>query len=91
MATDHSLPNDPQPDPIWKIDQVVIATGLSRALIYERMAAGDFPLCLRLSPHRVGWRASQVRAWLNARPLGIESASSPKTKQLQKRTAQAGT
>lgn len=42
-------------------------TGLSRSSIYRLMAAGDFPLPVRLSTHAKAWVESEVDEWINER------------------------
>lgn len=49
------------------IRQVVRLTGLSRATIYRLRVLGDFPQPRRLSSRRVGWRLSDVEAWIESR------------------------
>lgn len=40
---------------------------VSRTTIWAWRRRGDFPAPLRLSPGRMAWRASDVRAWMEAR------------------------
>lgn len=42
-------------------------TGLSRSTIYAMMAEGRFPKPVKLSKRAVGWRESDVVAWLDSR------------------------
>ena len=56
---------------IMRLPQVLAATGLSRTTLWRRVQAGDFPPAIRLGPpgsRAVGWRASEVTAWLADRP-----------------------
>lgn len=52
---------------------VTQATGLSRSVIYAKMDSSspyfdpDFPKPLRLGRRAVGWRASDIAAWLETR------------------------
>nr|WP_242511984.1 AlpA family phage regulatory protein [Rhodobaculum claviforme] len=46
---------------------VEAATGLSRSTIYSLMAAGNFPVPIRLGVRAVGWRRSDVTAWIDSR------------------------
>ncbi|MCQ2040306.1 AlpA family phage regulatory protein [Pseudomonas kunmingensis] len=39
-------------------------TTLSHATLWREIKAGRFPRQVRLSPGRVGWRASDLRQWL---------------------------
>ncbi|MDH0120803.1 MAG: AlpA family phage regulatory protein [Pseudomonas stutzeri] len=45
-------------------EQVLEVTTLSHATLWREIKAGRFPRQVRLSPGRVGWRASELRAWL---------------------------
>ena len=56
-------------DELWSFKTVVAKTGLSRSSIYSYVAQGLFPRQRRLGPRRVGWLASEVRAWIASRPL----------------------
>lgn len=40
---------------------------LSRVSIWSLRRKGDFPAPIKLSPNRVGWRLSDVRAWIASR------------------------
>ncbi|MFM9848930.1 MAG: helix-turn-helix transcriptional regulator [Hyphomicrobiaceae bacterium] len=55
-------------DELWSFKAVVARTGLSRSSIYNYVAQGLFPRQRRLGPRRVGWLASEVRAWIAGRP-----------------------
>lgn len=57
-----------------KIEQQIIRprdisslTGLSPVTIYRLEKAGKFPSRIKLSPGAVGWRRSEIEAWLDAR------------------------
>ena len=39
-------------------------TDLSRTTIYDKVARGEFPKPIKLSPRRIAWRASAISAWL---------------------------
>lgn len=56
-------------DELWSLKAVVAKTGLSRSSIYGYVELGLFPRQRRLGPRRVGWLASEVRAWIASRPL----------------------
>ena len=43
-------------------------TGLSRATIWRRERAGDFPARIRLTGTSVGWRRTDIEEWLATRP-----------------------
>ncbi|WP_043309531.1 AlpA family transcriptional regulator [Pseudomonas sp. ML96] len=46
-------------------EQVLEVTTLSHATLWREIKAGRFPRQVRLSPGRVGWRASEINTWLN--------------------------
>ena len=56
-------------DEFWGIKAVAARTGLSRSSIYSYVDLGLFPRQRRLGPRRVGWLASEVRAWIATRPF----------------------
>lgn len=58
----------PADDELWSLKTVVAKTGLSRSSIYSYVELGLFPRQRRLGPRRVGWLASEVRAWIASRP-----------------------
>lgn len=63
---------DGDPDRIIRVGRVVELVGLSKSEIYRRLREGlDFPVPLDLGGtgrrRRVGWRESEVRAWLRQR------------------------
>lgn len=47
--------------------QVELRTGLSRSAIYAAMAKGEFPKPVRLTAKAVGWRSTDVDAWIESR------------------------
>ena len=49
---------------IIRRDEVSKLTGLARATIYKKVADGSFPAPIRLGARSVGWRLSDVIAWL---------------------------
>ena len=53
-------------DPILRLPQVRRVTGLSTTTIYQLMNDGQFPRPLKLSARSVGWRSSDIEAWLSA-------------------------
>ena len=44
-------------------------TGLSRASIYRLISEGGFPRPVRVSATGVRWRASDIAAWIESRPV----------------------
>ena len=57
---------------ILRIPEVVEITGLSRTTIWRRVRSGDFPAPVRLgslATRSVGWRESEIRKWIESRPV----------------------
>jgi prophage regulatory protein len=52
---------------ILRRPEVERLTSLSRTTLYTWMARGDFPRPVALGARTVGWRESDVEAWLAAR------------------------
>jgi prophage regulatory protein len=52
---------------ILRRKQVEARTGLSRSTLYAYIAAGNFPPPYALGARAVGWRESDVEAWLVSR------------------------
>lgn len=52
---------------LWRLPRVCEVTGLGRATIYRRMDAGTFPQRRDLGGNRVGWRRSEIEAWIAER------------------------
>jgi prophage regulatory protein len=67
--TDSPLPGTLTGACILRRPEVEAATGLSRSAIYAGMKAGTFPPAVSLSPKAVGWRTSDIFAWLEQRPV----------------------
>ncbi|MFC3613757.1 helix-turn-helix transcriptional regulator [Lutimaribacter marinistellae] len=55
------------PDRILRCKDVMALTGLSRSTLYAMMSEGTFPASIKLSKRAVGWRATVVQAWIDAR------------------------
>jgi prophage regulatory protein len=53
---------------LWKLKTVTARTGLFRSTLYNYVKQDLFPRQRRLGRRRVGWRASEVRAWIASRP-----------------------
>ena len=65
------LPDGPKPLPrLLSKQQVVAATGLSRATIDRERRAGRFPPPIPLSPRRVGWSVDDIENWIADKRLG---------------------
>lgn len=49
---------------MMRLDEVLTLTGLSRATLYRKIAAGTFPSQHKLNERCCGWRAGEVDIWL---------------------------
>lgn len=62
---------------IWRMRTVREKTGFGKSTVDRLEAAGQFPRRRQLSTAAVGWLASEVIAWMKARPtVGRESGGS---------------
>lgn len=52
---------------ILRRKRVEMKVGLGRSAIYEQMAAGTFPKCIKLGPRAVGWLETEIDDWLQSR------------------------
>jgi prophage regulatory protein len=52
---------------IFRIDDVLNRTGLSRPTVYRQVRAGTFPAPVKLSPRAVGWRSDEIEEWIEGR------------------------
>ena len=52
---------------IYRLPEVIAICGLSRSTIYEMIGRGEFPAPVRLGARAVGWRRSDIEAWLASR------------------------
>lgn len=57
-------------DRILRVGTVAQRVGLSRATLYRRIAKGQFPAQVDLGGISVGWRESDVAAWIASRGKG---------------------
>ena len=55
------------PQKIHRRPEVERLTGLSRSTIYAMISDGTFPRPVRLGKRAVGWRESDIAAWLAER------------------------
>lgn len=56
-------------DRLVRMPEVCRMTGLHKNTIYNRIAAGAFPRQVRLTERLVGWWESDVRHWMETRPV----------------------
>lgn len=55
------------PSRIVRLPEAVNITGLGRGSIYRLMKLGKFPRQIKLSERAIGWRESDLAAWLESR------------------------
>ncbi len=60
----------PEPvDRILRIGMVCEVTGLGKSTLYRMMREGKFPPARRISSNSIGWRLSEVNAWMDQLPV----------------------
>lgn len=52
---------------ILRWPEVQQLTGLSRTTVWRLIAAQQFPRSVKITSHAVGWRQSEVNAWIESR------------------------
>ena len=63
-------------DRFLRLNNVLDRTGLSRATLYRKIAAGTFPPQHKLAERCCGWRESEVNIWLR-NPISFSLADLP--------------
>ena len=58
---------------ILRYPDVERVTGLSRKTLERRLAAGDFPVPVRLGRRAVGFLSHEVQEWLKSQPRANQS------------------
>jgi prophage regulatory protein len=53
---------------LYRLREVLDVTGLSRAAIYRALAAGTFPLPVRIGARAIAWHGREIEEWIAARP-----------------------
>lgn len=56
---------------IYRLPQVMAATGFGRAWIYTLMGRGEFPKAVKIGQRSVGWDADLVDKWVATRLDGV--------------------
>lgn len=71
----------PAAESIIRLPGVIERTGRSKASIYKGVADGTFPQPLQLGPRAVGWKSSDIDAWIAGRPVGLTTEpAGPRTR-----------
>ena len=60
-------------DRILRRQEVLRTCGISRSSLYEMIGEGTFPVPVRIAKRSVGWRESDIREWMESRPLASET------------------
>jgi prophage regulatory protein len=71
------MSEQPTHDRVLRWPEVLLCTGLSRPTISRLMDERQFPQRIKLGARAVGWRASEVAEWIEARqakPLKADDA-----------------
>ncbi len=55
------------PDKIHRLPSALDITGLCRTSLYNNLKEGNFPEPVRLGARAVGWRESDLMAWVQSR------------------------
>lgn len=63
---------------ILRLPQVIALIGLSRSTLYHQIALGAFPRQIKIGERAVGWRASDIAAWVDQ----LEAKQSKKKEEL---------
>jgi prophage regulatory protein len=61
-------------DPLLSEKQVTRITGKGRTSIHMAMKAGDFPLPIKTGKRSVAWRPSDIKQWIDSRPVAARGA-----------------
>ncbi len=54
-------------DEILRLPKVLATTGMSRSWTYRAISEGRFPAPVALGTRAVGWKRSEIDAWLASR------------------------
>ena len=49
---------------ILRRTEVLFITGLATSTLYAKMHAGEFPSAIKLGRRAVGWKSSDIEAWI---------------------------
>jgi prophage regulatory protein len=57
-----------KPERILRASEVCRRAGFGKSTLYTMLNAGEFPAGVRVTKRNVGWRESEVEAWIKSRP-----------------------
>ena len=73
---DHLADNPMTPTPaILRLKNVQKHLSMSRSAILARIAANDFPPAIELGTRAIGWRVSDLDAWVSSRVRGHQTVA----------------
>jgi len=72
---------------ILRSDAVLEVTGLKRATMYRRIAAGTFPEPVRLGPRSIGFYEDEIAEWQTACARGTDSARGRRLRRARRNAA----
>jgi prophage regulatory protein len=61
------------PDRLLRLPNVIAITGMSRSELYRRMAAGTFPMPVKLGIRMSAWPAGEVMSWIEAQIIACRA------------------
>jgi predicted DNA-binding transcriptional regulator AlpA len=70
-------------DRLLTIEDVKKIIPYSNASLYRMISEGEFPAPLKLGGSRSAWRSSEIRAWIDSRPIGVTEMVHPKKRKRQ--------
>lgn len=57
---------------IWRLPRVIRTVGMGRSWIYLAIADGRFPAPVQLGVRAVGWKRTEIEAWLDSRQRSVQ-------------------
>ena len=72
MEVTYPMPDTTPIDRLLKRPEVEERTGFSTTTLYRLMKRKAFPVPVRIGPRAVRWRARDVEAYIESRPLATE-------------------
>jgi len=65
MSNPHRTTSQLSIDRIVRLPEVLYIVGLTKTTVYKYMQDGQFPSSLKLGSRAVGWRESEIQAWIS--------------------------
>lgn len=70
--------NNDKPERILRADEVCQRIGCGKSKLYLMLGTGEFPAGVQITTRNVGWRESDVDAWIKSRPT-VDLRKQPKS------------